>query len=297
MNNEQPQPRPNERAPLDRRRPLADPRPGDTGAFPPADRSALGVCSYCGAPLEPQYYFCPHCATPYCNEEQVLSRLRPAPPTDGRRIALKAPQVQQMFWTYFTVLVGSAVVSSFLFRSGSPDLSLFFGSVSLLALTCVYGVLHWKMLAAQLRHFGLHRSEALTGVLLLVPLLGVNYGYHSFLRGLAVGTGPSLFEILRMKGLGEPTLIFFFCVFPGLTEEVAFRGLLQHWLQAAISPWRAIFAASALFTILHFSLFSAPYLFMVGVLLGWLKWKTNSLYPSMLVHFLHNFIVLEFFGF
>jgi len=31
------------------------------------------------------------------------------------------------------------------------------------------------------------------------------------------------------------------------------------------------------------------------MLLGWVKWKTNSLYPSMLIHFLHNFIVVMFF--
>ena len=53
--------------------------------------------------------------------------------------------------------------------------------------------------------------------------------------------------------------------------------------------------AAALFAVLHFSLLSLPYLFMVGLLLGWAKWKTGSLYPSILVHFLHNLIVLEFF--
>ena len=36
---------------------------------------------------------------------------------------------------------------------------------------------------------------------------------------------------------------------------------------------------------------------LVGLLLGWVKWKTGSLYPSMLIHFLHNYIVLEYFEF
>ena len=65
----------------------------------------------------------------------------------------------------------------------------------------------------------------------------------------------------------------------------------------AIAPTRAIVLASALFMAMHLSVLSAPYLFALGLLLGWTKWKTGSLYPSMLVHFLHNLIVLEFFRF
>ena len=38
--------------------------------------------------------------------------------------------------------------------------------------------------------------------------------------------------------------------------------------------------------------FSFPYLFAAGWLLGWMKWKTGSLFPSMVVHFLHNFAVI-----
>jgi membrane protease YdiL (CAAX protease family) len=83
---------------------------------------------------------------------------------------------------------------------------------------------------------------------------------------------------------------------PAVIEEIAFRGLVQHWLHAAISPFRAMVLASALFTALHFSVLSAPYLFALGMVLGWAKWKTGSLYPSMLIHLVHNLVVLEFFG-
>jgi membrane protease YdiL (CAAX protease family) len=44
---------------------------------------------------------------------------------------------------------------------------------------------------------------------------------------------------------------------------------------------------------MHFSIISFPYLFCVGMLLGWTKLKTGSLYPSMLIHFLHNLAVIE----
>ena len=53
--------------------------------------------------------------------------------------------------------------------------------------------------------------------------------------------------------------------------------------------------ASALFAALHFSVLSFPYLFAVGMALGWVKWKTGSLYPPMLMHFLHNYVVVAYF--
>jgi membrane protease YdiL (CAAX protease family) len=90
-------------------------------------------------------------------------------------------------------------------------------------------------------------------------------------------------------------LIFSVCVFPAVTEEIAFRGLVQHWLHVAVQPRQAIVYAAALFTALHFSILSAPTLFLAGCLLGWLRWRTGSLWPPIVVHFLHNLAVVTFF--
>ena len=120
----------------------------------------------------------------------------------------------------------------------------------------------------------------------------MNFVYHFVIL-------DSLFENL---GIGDrdyreifPSfagLVLFVCIIPGIMEEVAFRGLIQHWFHAVVSPSKAIIVASAMFAAAHFSPISAPYLFAVGLLLGWLRWKTGSLYPSMIIHFLHNFAVI-----
>ena len=89
--------------------------------------------------------------------------------------------------------------------------------------------------------------------------------------------------------------IFFVCISPAIVEETAFRGLIQGWLRRAITPLKAIVFAGFLFTVLHFSILSFPYLFGLGFLLGWVKWKTGSIYPAILIHFLHNLAVITCF--
>ena len=91
-------------------------------------------------------------------------------------------------------------------------------------------------------------------------------------------------------------LLFSMCIIPAIFEEIAFRGLLQRWLMAAFSHKKALALTAALFSLLHFSIVSFPYLFMLGLLFGYIKWKTESLYPVIILHFIHNFIVVFFFN-
>ena len=119
--------------------------------------------------------------------------------------------------------------------------------------------------------------------------------YHTFLTDVAGVSGESIITQLREDGVSEAALVFSIAIFPAITEEIAFRGLVQHWLHVAVAPWTAIALASALFAAMHFSIISAPYLFLVGGVLGWARWRTGSLYPSMVAHFLHNFAVLAYF--
>ncbi len=251
-------------------------------------------CSYCGARLVPEFYFCVSCATPYKDTGSVLPRLRPELLTDGVLIAKKAPHVAPLFWTYFAVIVTTGVICYVFLKDSHPYIGLLFRTVSLFVTTCVFTALYWPSLVVQFKRIGFFRPAALLGILALVPLLAINYVYHGWLSD-KMGIDPTyVFDQLRETGLGSAGLVMFFCVIPAIIEEIAFRGLVQHWLAVAISPARALVLASALFAALHFSIISAPYLFAVGMLLGWVKWKTNSLYPSMLIHLLHNLIVVQY---
>ena len=253
-------------------------------------------CPYCGAALHPLLYFCPGCATPYKSPETVITPYIPRQLTDEELVARDAPHVMKIFWTYLSVLVAVGLYSILTLDENRFDLHLLFNDVAIFFTTCVVGFIYRQSLAAQMKQFGFFKAEAWAGILMLAACLLVNYLYHVvFIRSLLPHRPTHEFDRLREAVGNEWILVFSFCVFPAITEEIAYRGLVQHWLQAAIVPWKAIVFASFLFAATHLSAVSFPYLFLVGMLLGWTKWKTGSLYPSMLIHFLHNLAVIEFF--
>lgn len=256
------------------------------------DSAMPGRCSYCGAPLDRRYYFCRSCSVAYRDPETFLPAVPPGTPTDGARVKQRAPEVSGMIASMVTALVITMFLSLAFFPSDRPELSLFLGSCGFLAVTCVYALRDPEVVITPLKKAGL-RPEVLTGLLLLVPLLALNAGYHGLLRYLA---GPAMkdpFESITETGLSKATLVGLLCVFPGIFEEIGFRGLVQGKLLRAVSPGKALLYSSALFSAVHLSILSAPYLFLVGLLLGWTRQKTGSLYPPMVLHFLHNFLVLE----
>jgi len=253
-----------------------------------------GRCAYCGARLNYAFYFCLSCATPYKALADVLPEPIRRAPTESELIRRKAPKVWVVFWTYAVVLLVGVIFHALIEGENDVLYTLIFMSAVMVGTTLVFEVIYWRSLVVQLKQVGFNRAAGWLGLLLLGALLPLNLGYTYFLTHAFEGVefwGDQLHEI----GLGAWGNFVVICLLPAITEEIAFRGLIQHWLQTAIKPWRAMVLASALFTGIHLTVLGAPYLFLVGMVLGWVKWKTGSLYPSMVIHLLHNWAVISLF--
>lgn len=209
---------------------------------------------------------------------------------------MKAPGVWPLTMTFAAVVFLTSLFVFFLFREDNPALSLFVMDTVIFVVTAIFATIYWRTLVAQFRILGFNKPAAWLCLTLLVPALLVNFGislmFQYLLQDMEI---PDYLQEIRDSGVSEATLIFSFCVLPAVTEEIAFRGLVQHWLHLALRPWRAILLASAIFAGIHFDVVFFPYFLGVGVLLGYSKWKTGSLYPAMLIHFLHNLVVIELF--
>lgn len=77
---------------------------------------------------------------------------------------------------------------------------------------------------------------------------------------------------------------------PAFCEELLFRGYLQTRLVRSFGPLIGVFTASAMFAIVHFDPVHIVAVFPLGLFLGWVTWRSGSLYPAMLGHFVNNFI-------
>lgn len=82
-------------------------------------------------------------------------------------------------------------------------------------------------------------------------------------------------------------------VLAGICEELFFRGAVQTAFRRAFSPWVAIFAMSVLFAAAHVDLHGFPIRFLIGIGLGWIVWRSGSIFPAMLAHGLYDAAALS----
>lgn len=81
-------------------------------------------------------------------------------------------------------------------------------------------------------------------------------------------------------------------VFAALSEELLFRGLVQRTLEIVREPAAAIVSSSVLFALVHFNPWSSIQILFLGLVLGYIAWKSGSVFPSMIMHGFNNLLSL-----
>jgi len=83
------------------------------------------------------------------------------------------------------------------------------------------------------------------------------------------------------------TLIVAVFVAP-ICEEVFFRGFVFAGLLRGMPLVWAIVFSSLIFGVAHFDVGSFAILFIIGLVLAFLRWRTRSIWPGILLHMLNN---------
>ena len=82
-----------------------------------------------------------------------------------------------------------------------------------------------------------------------------------------------------------------------LAEELFFRGALMGWMMLRRFPrWSVILLPALLFAIMHLNPVGILPIFFLALLLGYLRWVTGSLWPSVALHMFNNLLVLGIYG-
>jgi hypothetical protein len=122
-----------------------------------------------------------------------------------------------------------------------------------------------------------------------------------FLLALGVGFTGQLIgaphDTPMMELLKDPDTLWLFGIFAVLigpvTEEIGFRGFLFQPIERAQGAVAAILITSAIFASLHGGQYGWSWqiltlLFVAGVSFGFVRWKTGSLWPPIVMHIAYN---------
>jgi membrane protease YdiL (CAAX protease family) len=151
------------------------------------------------------------------------------------------------------------------------------------------------------------------------PLATMKINTHLDRRGALIGGGASILyfacvigyayftahQLLASLSRAAPLAVvgtlasgFFSPVF----EELLFRGFVLPKMNESLPFWPANLLQAALFAAihwpnwvwvggLHWSLVTTSIsIFILAVLLGWLTWRTHSIWPAVAVHLVNNFL-------
>ncbi|MBR5842410.1 MAG: CPBP family intramembrane metalloprotease [Bacteroidaceae bacterium] len=130
--------------------------------------------------------------------------------------------------------------------------------------------------------------KALTPPVLCVSVVFV-FSAMYVLNLLIEQTGlPNTMEETFLAMSRNPLGILSITLLGPVLEELLFRGAIQGDLQRQMSPWKAIIVSSLLFGVVHMNPAQIPFAFLLGMLFGWLYYRTGSLLPGIVGHVLNN---------
>ena len=166
-------------------------------------------------------------------------------------------------------------------RSTLPMLGLFFGS----ALVAVAAAVAPLGLRAALPALGFRRAGwkivvfgTLGALVVSVAVSQLGIEPEGVKEALNVARTPSLFAV---------SLLVMAALAP-LAEELVFRGLLYGWLDGRWGPTVAWAVSSLLFAAAHAEPAHVVLVLPLGLWFGFLRWRSGSLWPSLVAHVVNN---------
>lgn len=138
-----------------------------------------------------------------------------------------------------------------------------------------------------------------TGVLIMLaslPAVLFSYSINKLVpmpeafQQMEAETTEALKALLHMDGplelLANLSLL---ALLPAIGEELVFRGVLQRQLMRRMSnPYVVILLSAAIFSFVHFQFEGFLPRWLLGILLGWLYWRTGNFWVPVAAHFVNN---------
>lgn len=92
----------------------------------------------------------------------------------------------------------------------------------------------------------------------------------------------------EILGMGLPAMLFFTAINAPFCEELVFRGVIYRTCRERSGAWKALWLSAILFGLMHMNFNQAGYAMVLGLGLALALEATDSLWGSMIIHFVFN---------
>ncbi|WP_152969768.1 CPBP family intramembrane glutamic endopeptidase [Pedobacter sp. Hv1] len=135
-------------------------------------------------------------------------------------------------------------------------------------------------------NFSIKKVSALIA-LTLIASFGVQF-LVGHLNQLVFNKDYTFYYTYAFHDYGNYIMIISVALFPALFEELAYRGFLMQRLLNIVDEKEAIYITSILFFFIHFSMISFFWMLPFGLVLAYVRIKTNTLWYGIVMHFFFN---------
>ena len=187
---------------------------------------------------------------------------------------------------YFGYQLGFSVVAMLVSRFIAPMDPVMTTSVAMVASTVV---MMWHLLHFEYVDLKPDKYKEVSRQVLLVSTVFV-FAAMYVLNLLIEQVGiPNTMEDTFIEMSRNPLGLLSIALLAPILEEMLFRGAIEgRLLRMWQNPWGAIIVSSLVFGVVHMNPAQIPFAFLLGVMFGWLYYRTGSLLPGIIGHVLNN---------
>jgi len=199
-------------------------------------------------------------------------------------------ELKRVGWL-FGLLLATSFVFGIAWRSAhSPWLSVIASAVDAAIVLVAAGLRYRKLLFLfQLRPSGLRDSVVLIAIAFLFVALATAYFWVIERLGVPMSSATAAYT---RAGWPLWSMLLLISAMPAVFEELAFRGVIQSTLERVLNARDAWLIQAALFSVLHLSPLMFPSHFLMGLCFGYMRRRSRSIYPGMLLHACWNALVV-----
>lgn len=146
-------------------------------------------------------------------------------------------------------------------------------------------IIKWKYVSLHKETLSIYSYPLLASSCVLVIGMGM---WTNYLSEWITTPSDEFIQTMTLM-MDNPLGVISVVILAPVVEELVFRGaILGHLLKKWKNPTHAILISSLVFGLVHGNLEQSPFAFILGLALGWIYYRTGSLLPCMMMHFVNN---------